>query len=371
MWILVLNFALFNFFNDHSGVCRAFSTEVLALRTSSPILTASEPDSSVQFDTACVANPVVLPPDDKCSEWQCYYYGNDGAWNGGLKSFLPTGSTGLATSTDGVTWTKIPGKERDGAVLVPSDEGWDSVHIGGNDIVRVDEVLHMYYFGGSDEEISMGPMTVTGLRMRIGRAKSKDNGRTWTKDERFLLDYDEDEGFFASWPRIVTNNAEKWIMTYHTFDGVKWRVFGAESTDKGDTWSRTGLILEGGKSEDAFDNQGIGTRSVISWRDGLLMIYEGVSAEGSVHRLGAAFKARDSNKWIKVNEGLPFLEPGKGPVGDWASGVIGTPYVVNMPDGGLRLYHCGKRIGFEEKMCIGVVESKTGEIMKDSWTVVS
>jgi hypothetical protein len=48
-------------------------------------------------------------------------------------------------------------------------------------------------------------------------------------------------------------------MFYHSFDGSKWRVFGAESTDRGDSWTRTGLALEGGTTEDAFDFAGIGT----------------------------------------------------------------------------------------------------------------
>lgn len=357
-------------FLQRGSFCHGFSTPTTT--TSLPILTASEedPDSLVQFDTACVANPVIVPPGQQCSEWQCYYYGNNGGWNHGHKSFLPTGSTGLAVSEDGITWTKVPGKERDGAVLAPSKSGWDSVHIGTNDVLRVGEELHMYYFGGSDEELSVGPMSVTGLRMRIGRAKSTDNGRTWTKDENYLLDYDESEGFFASWPRVVKlDDGSPWKMTYHSFNGKKWRVYGAESTDGGDTWSRTGLLLEGDESEDAFDFKGIGTRSVIPYEDGLLMIYEGVCNK-DVHRLGAAFNDLKTNKWTKLNGGLPILEPGKGPFGEWASGVIGTPFVVKMPDRSLRVYHCGKKTGIEEKMSIGVVQSKLGDIEADAWTAL-
>lgn len=353
------------------SVCHGFSSQ--ATTTSSPILTASEEDpaSLVQFDTACVANPVIVLPHQRCPEWQCYYYGNNGGWNNGYKSFLPTGSTGLAVSDDGIKWTRVPGSECDGAVLAPSKSGWDCVHIGANDVLRVGEELHMYYFGGSDEEVSMGPMSVVGLRMRIGRAKSNDNGRTWKKDENYILDYDESEGFFASWPRVVQfKDGNPWKMTYHSFNGKKWRVYGAESTDCGDSWYRTGLLLEGEDSEDAFDFKGIGTRSVVPHEDGLLMVYEGVCSK-DVHRLGAAFKDLKTKKWTKMHGGLPILEPGKAPLGDWASGVIGTPYVVEMPDGSMRLYHCGKKMGIEEKMAIGVVQSKNGDIKAGAWSAIS
>lgn len=352
---------------------QSFCNALSASKNSKPILMHSkEGDSTVQFDTACVANPVVVPPDEFSDEWQCYYYGNNGGWNHGHKSFLPTGSTGLAISDDGISWTKVAGNEKDGAVLCPSDSGWDCVHVGANDVFRVSEnEMHMYYFGADDEAASIGPMNIIGLFMRIGRAKSTDNGRTWKKDETFALDYDESEGFFASWPRIVRfDDGRPWKMTYHSFNGTRWRVFGAESTDEGDTWTRTGLLLEGGESEDDFDLKGIGTRAVIPRGDDLLMIFEGVCTNDK-HRLGAAInKGSKSNEWTKLNDGAPILDFEEAPFGDWCNDCIGTPFVVDMPDGSLRLYHCGKQPGIENKMAIGVVQSKSGDFMPGSWTAL-
>jgi len=345
--------------------------------TSTPILTASSPNDVIQFDIGCVANPVIIPPydqneNDNGGEWQCYYYGNNGSWNNGLKCYLPTGSTGLAISTNNCkTWTKVVGQEEGGSILSPSttigeNKSWDCVHTGVGDVIRINEKeLHMYYFGGNDEEMSFGGMSMVGFRMRIGRAKSFDNGRTWVKDETYLLDYDESEGLFASWPRIVTfDDGRPWIMYYHSFNGSKWRVYSAESTDGGDTWIRSGLVLEGDESENAFDYSGIGTRSIVKWRDGLLMIYEGVDNK-STHRLGAAY-SEDGKKWNKLNDGKPILEPFVGPLGEWTKQVIGTPFVVSMPNGSLRIYHCGKD-GSEGKMSIGVVESVTGDIEPGCW----
>lgn len=146
-------------------------------------------------------------------------------------------------------------------------------------------------------------------------------------------------------------------------------MFGAESKDSGDSWIHTGPVLEGGTTEDAFDFAGIGTRAVTTWRDGLLMIYEGVD-KSSTHRLGAAYCEDGSSKWIKLNDGKPILEPGKGPLGDWCSQVIGTPFVLTLPSGGLRIYHCGKDSP-GGKMSIGCVDSVSGEVSPDSWVVVS
>lgn len=348
------------------------------------MLTASDPaddDGKVRFDVGCVANPVVLPPDEHRAEWQCYYYGNDGSWSGGRPCFLPTGSIGLAVSKDGLTdWTKVVGSEAGGAVLAPSEEhgAWDSVHTGLGDVVRVggpSNELHMYYFGADDEKIAMGPSSsVVGLRMRVGRAISTDDGRTWTKDDAPVLDHDESEGLFASWPRIVVDDADenKWSMFYHSYDGERWRVFGAESDHRGDTWRRTGLVLEGDhEDENAFDHLGVGTRSVVRRRDGgLLMVYEGVDKHGK-HRLGAAALDGDGGAWTKLYGSEPILDPGRGPLGDWTEQVIGTPCLVNAPDGGMRLYHCGKRKGSEEKMAIGVLVSESGDVGTDNWRAVA
>jgi len=354
--------------------CVCFSATVP--RRSTPVLFPSEAGDPVhlQFDVGCVANPVVLLPSslDQDSKWQMYYYGNAGSWNHEIKCFLPTGWSGLAESDDGLTWTKIPGSHTDGSVLGPSEDDWDCVQTGVSDVVRINsKESHMFYFGADKEEIAMGPGSIAGFRMRIGRAKSYDQGRTWIKDKGYLLDYDSSEGLFASWPRIMLpqEKSDPWSMLYHAFDGQKWRVFGAKSTDQGDSWTRTGLVLEGGTSEDAFDFGGIGTRTVTPWRDGWLMIYEGVAKSGT-HCLGAAYCDKSlTSAWTKLNDGKPILEPGKGPMGDWCSQVIGTPFVVALPDQSLRLYHCGKD-GPDGKMRIGVVESKSGDISPESWKAI-
>lgn len=298
-------------------------------------------------------------------------------------------------SNDGITWTKVPGKEPHGAILAPTVDdptAWDACQIGVGDVVRnpgaksnpadEEDELIMFYFGGSNEEVAMGPPPngdpkVVGFRMRIGRAVSTDRGRSWTKDATYCLDYDESEGFFCSWPRIVLPNIadddnEPWRMFYHSFNGVKFRAFGAKSHDAGRTWQRTGLVLSGATEEGAFDSGGIGTRHVIPWRQGLLMIYEGVDGgkSSSTHRFGAAYcrasDVDDREEWVRLNSGKPILEPGKPPLGEWCKHVIGTPFIVPMPDGGLRLYHCGRESA-TGRMAIGMVVSPSGDVEPGNW----
>ena len=97
------------------------------------------------------------------------------------------------------------------------------------------------------------------------------------------------------------------------------------------------------------------------------MIYEGVDWS-SKHSLGAAYCSDLSkDEWTKLNDGRPILQPGKGPLGAWTQQVIGTPFVVSMPDASLRIYHCAKD-GPDGKMAIGVVVSETGNIEPDCWT---
>ena len=52
-------------------------------------------------------------------------------------------------------------------------------------------------------------------------------------------------------------------------------------------------------------------------------------------------------------------------LGDWTAQVVGTPYLVGMDDGSLRLYHCAKTK--ETNMSIGVLVSPSGAFDADAW----
>mmetsp|Transcript_43921 Transcript_43921/g.133785 ORF Transcript_43921/g.133785 Transcript_43921/m.133785 type:complete len:448 (-) Transcript_43921:487-1830(-) len=375
--------------SDATSTAAATSTS-----TAGPVLSPSEEgDDPNRFDSSCAANPVVLPPSATgLSRWRMYYYGNAGSWAGGRKNFLPTGWIGMAESDDGISWTKAVGAEEGGSILAPTGnpDDWDGIQIGLGDVVRAnDEEMHMYYFGGSGEEVLPNMPGVAGFRMRIGRARSIDGGKTWERmGDGPVLDYDEEEGLFASWPRLMIpeegedDDDKPWRMTYHAFNGRRWAAFGATSRDGGETWTRDGMMLGPGP-EGSWDESGVGTRAVLRRPGGGWdMVYEAVDKGGTgggTHRLGVAHLVENDEdgtySWVKAEgpefeeRGGPMLGPGEGPLGPWTSQVIGTPFLVGMEDGSVRLYYVTRSP--ETSHAIGLVVSDSGELKPSSWKEIS
>ena len=338
-----------------------------------PVLSPSA-DRPERWDSACVANPVVLKPGPG-EKWKMFYYGNNGNWSDGTVGFLPTGTSGLAESPDGVRWTKVDGPRADGSVFGPADDvdAWDGLHTGVGDVIREDDgSLLMFYFGGGGAETSAGGRTVRGLAMQIGRARSVDGGRSWTRcgsgadGAGPVLEARAEEGLFASWPRILRYDDE-WVMLYHAFNGTHWRAFSATSTDAGLSWADRRLALDAGPAG-AFDETGVGTRSVIKRGDDVLMVYEGVDGGGTfsgTHRLGAATSSDGGRTWARVGDGRAIVAPGVAPLGAWTNQVVGTPYLVADGDA-LRLYHCAKQ-NSETNMSIGLLISESGDVAAGAW----
>ena len=70
-----------------------------------------------------------------------------------------------------------------------------------------------------------------------------------------------------------------------------------------------------------------------------------------------------------MNNGKLILEPGKGPLGEQTKQVIGMPFDVNISDGSLKLFYCGKE-STDSKMTVSVIESKSGEIGPECLTAL-
>ena len=188
-----------------------------------------------------------------------------------------------------------------------------------------------------------------------------------------MLDIDESEGFFASWPRVIAGDDDgEWRMIYHAFDGSAWRPYTATRRDRGCSWCRAGSAVREPGDEDAFDAKGIGTRAVAPWRGGHLMVFEGVDTN-STHHLGVAESTDGGASWRKLealpgcsSPGGPVLSPG-GAGGAWTAQVVGTPYLVALPDSDeLRLFHCAKA-GPDANMSIGVLVSRSGDVAPSAW----
>jgi hypothetical protein len=158
---------------------------------------------------------------------------------------------GLATSEDGLRWTRVVGPKGGGAVLEPNSDDWwwfdtthvalDDVDITSNALVRADGGVYFAYFSGGDNDTAIvDGVEVTGVRTRIGVALSKD-GENWTRVEGpfpsgAVLEYGQPGSFdalgvaspsiirFPKPPtnplsRILTGRPEH-VMYYHSYDPV-------------------------------------------------------------------------------------------------------------------------------------------------------
>jgi len=350
------------------------------------------------WDGRCAAMPIVLPPTTTRVKWKCFYYGRPAdKWNADLPAFLPTGISGLAESDDGLNWSRVAGPLEAGAILRPSDDpgAFDHVHLGMTDVFPLPGGSYAaLYFGGSAEEVSlgMGPGPIKGFKMRPGAATSRDGrGLVWERiGHNPLLDVGEEGAWdsnFCSWPRALPLDPSRpdgeWLMTFHALmppgadsaSAPRWAVGAALSQAghglKGYT-KLDGPVLRGGPPG-SFDEAGIGTRHVVHAPegDGLVMVYEGVGADGR-HRLGLA-TSDDGRAWAKVegvgpDSGGPIFEGAPPEEDAWDNGNVGTPWVVALPDGRWRLYYVGTS---SKGRAVAIGAAEADELLSASWSRVA
>ena len=325
------------------GGARLSSPGLLGLRAGGEKLPSSAQEAPVEldgrvlhpgsegsgwWDARTTAMPVVLPPDASAgrSKWLMFYYGRaTDAWNKGHPAFLPTGSSGLAESEDGLRWSRVRGPLDDGAVMHPSLEtgAYDEVQLGVTDVLPKEEGgFVMHYLGGSAERISLstapGAGPLVGFRMRCLAAESAD-GLHWQRRPEPVVDVGEPPAWdsnFASWPRALpvdpSNPAGEWLVTYHALQPAEeprvpglqrlWALWQQRAPfSPQPRWAagaaiagryglgpvrKLGKVLEGG-GVGAWDERGVGTRHVLHHDGCMFMLYEGVDASG-VHAIGPA-----------------------------------------------------------------------------------
>ena len=277
-----------------------------------------------------------------------WYYGRDAGFEPEIP--LPTGRCGLARSDDGLNWTRVPGPLASGAVLDPHPDParFDSAHVACCDVTRREGLYWMWHVGGDHHRDRIGQFEVKGLRLRPGCAISGD-GRHWLRIDGpyrgALLDLGapgEPDMAMIGWPRPLRLPDGRWRLYYHALDPARmlFVVCLAESAD-GLRWQKRGEVLGAGEPG-AFDERGIGTRQVIRHGARWLMFYEGVSADG--HRSIGLAESDDGVAWTRRDgpepDGSVFAHAPTGS-GRWDAFAVGTPCIVPMPDGSLRLYYVG------------------------------
>ena len=218
-----------------------------------------------------------------------------------------TWHTGLATSADGLTWSK------QGKVLSPDPATWEGDSIAGNGaVVAVGEKLLYFYQAGTPP--------------RIGLATSTD-GRSWQRHGAAVVDL----GPRGSWDERGDADPDaiqaggKLYLYYLGQDRARRQRLGVAVSDDGVVWTklRSNPILEPGEAGE-FDENGVGEAAVWPANGFYWMLYTG-RAHDEVRRLGMA-RSRDGVHWEKLKHIFSGDQA-------WDSKVICDPSVLPGADG--------------------------------------
>jgi predicted GH43/DUF377 family glycosyl hydrolase len=255
------------------------------------------------WDATDALNPSVVEAGGKLYN---FYSGYDGKqWN-----------TGLATSSDGLQWTK------QGKVLAPDPATWEGDYIAANGAaLRVGDEFFYWY------QANRAP--------RIGLAKSKD-GMHWTKLPEPVLT----TGPRGSWDEraaadpYVIRIGETFYMFYLGEDRARRQRLGVARSSDGITWEklRASPILELG-NPGTFDEIGLGEPAVWQSEGSYWMLYTGRD-RAEVRRLGLA-RSQDGVRWKRVSENAVLAggEP-------WNSKTVCDP-TVRLVNGAVQVWFGG------------------------------
>jgi predicted GH43/DUF377 family glycosyl hydrolase len=198
--------------------------------------------------------------------------------------------TGLATSPDGLEWTRL------GPVLAPSPGTWEGDYIAANgSALPVGQEIYYWYQAGSPP--------------RIGLARSRD-GKSWKKEPQPVLDFGPrgawDERATAD-PYVIESGG--WFYLYYLGeDRARRQQLGLARSRDGIAWTRlrSNPVLEAG-ADGAFDENGVGEPSVWAAEGAYYMLYTG-RARTEVRRLGLA-RSADGVRWERLPPPLAGEQP--------------------------------------------------------------
>ncbi len=124
-----------------------------------PVLMVGAPS---QWDNGFLEGPSVIKEGNEYKMWYCGYDAVvDGSGTDGRANI------GLATSTDGINWTKHPGNP----VLTTGTNSWDSIYVQDPHVIKINSMYYMWFGGGSND---------AAYDQQVGFATSSD-GINWTK----------------------------------------------------------------------------------------------------------------------------------------------------------------------------------------------
>jgi predicted GH43/DUF377 family glycosyl hydrolase len=228
-----------------------------------------------------------------------------------------TWHTGLATSSDGLTWT------RQGKVLSPAPNSWEGDdYIAANGSVLVAGSEFLYWYQG-------------GRLPSIGLARSTD-ARRWTKLPHPVLH----PGPRGSWDErgvadpYVIRVGDFYYMFYLGQDRARRQRLGVARSTDGVHWQklRSNPVLALGAAG-AFDENGLGEPAVWVSGDRYWMLYTGRDRK-EYRRIGLAWST-DGVRWERLPAGSVFTGGES-----WNSRVVCDPTVI-LESGRIRVWFGG------------------------------
>jgi hypothetical protein len=161
----------------------------------------------------------------------------------------------LARSADGLHWVKSGGEP----VLQPKGTAanWESRHVGGGDLLVVNDTLYMWYGGGD------------GTYLSTGLARSVD-GVTWVRDpSNPVIEHGRANGFKSREATAVgvTRRDDTFFMIYRCIDSVYQHSYALALSTNGATWWEypEGPVI-------AYPGRALGGGSLM-WHDGLFRLW--------------------------------------------------------------------------------------------------
>lgn len=264
---------------------------------------------------------------------------------------------GLAESTDGLSWTRVPGSETGGAILDLGSAGHFDDYLTYRPYVLHDGSVYRMWYNGSSKPFNCPAGTLADNR-RIGYAESSD-GVHWARSYDGagpggsvlpLGDASSIDALQVGYTWVIKDGPQ-YKMYYSANDAQNnWRVALAVSTDAR-TWTKVPGKLAGGAILDlgpagAFDVACAYQPSVVKQSDQLYrMWYRGCQAPGAFGGpsrgvIGYA-ESNDGRTWVKIPQPGPAGEAlTVGAAGQFDSAGLTTPSVF-LDGGQWRMYYAG------------------------------
>eukprot|EP00547_Thalassionema_nitzschioides_P013247 CAMPEP_0194261890 /NCGR_PEP_ID=MMETSP0158-20130606/46256_1 /TAXON_ID=33649 /ORGANISM="Thalassionema nitzschioides, Strain L26-B" /LENGTH=459 /DNA_ID=CAMNT_0039002023 /DNA_START=842 /DNA_END=2221 /DNA_ORIENTATION=- len=316
-------------------------------------------------------------------------------------------------------------EEEDDVSLGPNKESWwgfDTAHVGLGQVMlpmstpavlAEGGVYLMYFMGGSHEETKVSDYTsaelegdakIKGMSFKVGICMSQD-GLTWGRVEGddptgaivVPTNYDDpnsmtqsetklEEELYVGWPDVMVNTETTNVLSVNSFESnsdsekkppafymyystmlkkCKTKAIAYAVSDDGFRWVKKGTCLKPTADGKSMDSAGCARGTVVrnqvhadgTWKNapGWTMYYEGVSPEDNRHRILSA-TSDDCMNWTK-SEGV-VLDIGD----DWDSEGVGSPNLLRLDDGTIRMYYTGQ--GANGRTAIGIASATAEEPTK-------